>query len=355
VEMMGCAQIHPLMYFQLNNIAMFRGAYMIIKVEHNITPGNMATTFTGVRINKNKIPMVSAVFNVDEIINNITIGKGGTSNSSIISNNILYADLGGVDRFKDIPDITYTYDDIMDLNDGNKKYISFANIISNNNGKRGAYNESNPDLRKLVYGLTKRASETIGGLQITSMARNTTSTTQSDHAIGPNITSNERRKKLSGLNYMGINQTYDKMGCAVDLLGTDKNGLVDRNEKSIALFDIIALEYTNNIRQLIWEVKEGACLSNNSISNCIHLASYGHGNKNDKCQIFVGAGPGCGAIIADNGNDTSKAPRNIPPMFIKTLYRMALAGKDLNKIMFSNFKVKLTKEILAKWCKELGV
>ena len=58
VDMMGCAQIQPLMYFQLNNIPMFRGAYQIIHVEHNIAPGDMSTTFRGVRINRTKMPMV---------------------------------------------------------------------------------------------------------------------------------------------------------------------------------------------------------------------------------------------------------------------------------------------------------
>lgn len=50
VKMMGCAYIQPLMYFQLNNIPLFNGAYIIYKVSHSIEPGNMTTTFTGNRI-----------------------------------------------------------------------------------------------------------------------------------------------------------------------------------------------------------------------------------------------------------------------------------------------------------------
>ena len=45
VEVMGNAMIQPMMYFQLNNIPMFRGAYLINKVSHSITPHNMSTTF----------------------------------------------------------------------------------------------------------------------------------------------------------------------------------------------------------------------------------------------------------------------------------------------------------------------
>lgn len=56
VEMMGNAQIMPLMYFQLNGIPMWRGAYMITKVDHTITAGNMSTIFTGTRQSKRAIP-----------------------------------------------------------------------------------------------------------------------------------------------------------------------------------------------------------------------------------------------------------------------------------------------------------
>lgn len=57
VETMGNTQILPLMYFQLNNIPFWRGAYMIKKVTHSITAGNMSTNFEGIRINRHAIPM----------------------------------------------------------------------------------------------------------------------------------------------------------------------------------------------------------------------------------------------------------------------------------------------------------
>jgi hypothetical protein len=45
------------MYFQLNNIPLWRGAYMILKVSHNITAGNMVTSFEGVRVSRYAMPM----------------------------------------------------------------------------------------------------------------------------------------------------------------------------------------------------------------------------------------------------------------------------------------------------------
>lgn len=61
VEMMGCMNIMPMMYFQLNNSPVFRGLYMIINVKHSIKPGDITTTFTGVRVNKYALPDVTDV------------------------------------------------------------------------------------------------------------------------------------------------------------------------------------------------------------------------------------------------------------------------------------------------------
>lgn len=77
VEMMGNAQIQPLMYFQLLNIPMWRGAYMIFNVTHTMTPGNMVTTFKGMKMSKNPVPIVSKYWSTinstddDNIKNNI--------------------------------------------------------------------------------------------------------------------------------------------------------------------------------------------------------------------------------------------------------------------------------------------
>ncbi len=58
VEMLGNAMIQPFMYFQLNNIPMFHGGYLITRVNHSITPNTMKTNFTGVRIRRQKTPLI---------------------------------------------------------------------------------------------------------------------------------------------------------------------------------------------------------------------------------------------------------------------------------------------------------
>ena len=52
VSMMGCALIQPLMYFQLLNLPMFRGAYIIHKVTHSISSNDMKTQFVGTKVSK---------------------------------------------------------------------------------------------------------------------------------------------------------------------------------------------------------------------------------------------------------------------------------------------------------------
>lgn len=81
VEMLGCANIMPMMYFQLNNVPMFKGVYMITKVEHNISNNTMVTKFTGTRQPKRYIPIVDNVFSIEalnEAINRLASRNGDT-------------------------------------------------------------------------------------------------------------------------------------------------------------------------------------------------------------------------------------------------------------------------------------
>ena len=64
IDMMGDAQIQPLMYFQLMNIPMFRGTYMIISVTHSISQGNMNTHIKATKMSKYATPFVSNWFTI---------------------------------------------------------------------------------------------------------------------------------------------------------------------------------------------------------------------------------------------------------------------------------------------------
>jgi hypothetical protein len=52
IDSLGCMNIQPLMYFDLQNVPFFNGAYLITSVNHNITPNHMTTNFEGVRQSK---------------------------------------------------------------------------------------------------------------------------------------------------------------------------------------------------------------------------------------------------------------------------------------------------------------
>ena len=79
VEMMGNAMIMPMMYFQLNNIPLFKGGYFIINAEHNISRNGMTTTFTGVRVNKNRFDLLPKTdLNLQTYLENVDGSEGGS-------------------------------------------------------------------------------------------------------------------------------------------------------------------------------------------------------------------------------------------------------------------------------------
>jgi murein DD-endopeptidase MepM/ murein hydrolase activator NlpD len=74
VSGLGNAMIQPTQYFQLQNIPMFNGAYIILSVGHSLTPNRMTTKFTGTKIAKYPTPLVkdsSTIINFDGSIGEI--------------------------------------------------------------------------------------------------------------------------------------------------------------------------------------------------------------------------------------------------------------------------------------------
>jgi hypothetical protein len=59
VTMLGNVMIQPTQYFQLENIPMYSGAYVITNVSHRVSENNMITEFEGVRILKYPNPYVT--------------------------------------------------------------------------------------------------------------------------------------------------------------------------------------------------------------------------------------------------------------------------------------------------------
>jgi predicted chitinase len=76
---LGNAMIQPTQYFQLSNVPMYSGAYMILDVEHNIVPNNMVTTFTGTKVGRYPIPRVTQAY-ADSGANNVLYKYYGSGN-----------------------------------------------------------------------------------------------------------------------------------------------------------------------------------------------------------------------------------------------------------------------------------
>lgn len=72
IDTFGNAQIQPFMYFQLDNVPMFTGAYTIIHVKHSIKPNHMSTQFKGVRVRRPKTPMIKKTTLFMSLIGSLT-------------------------------------------------------------------------------------------------------------------------------------------------------------------------------------------------------------------------------------------------------------------------------------------
>jgi hypothetical protein len=117
IEMLGSAMIQPMMYFQLNNIPMFRGAYLIYKVNHNIKPHNMVTTFKGNRVKKSKSALMDKATMYMNLLGpgtgeTVKVGGSRVSGSvlplvkTLTDNGVSYSNVNvGQIRLKSVPDI----------------------------------------------------------------------------------------------------------------------------------------------------------------------------------------------------------------------------------------------------------
>lgn len=65
VTCLGNALLQPTMYFNLRHVPMFNGPYMILEVNHNISPGSFETSFKGIRQGIYDLP------NIDKFLQSI--------------------------------------------------------------------------------------------------------------------------------------------------------------------------------------------------------------------------------------------------------------------------------------------
>lgn len=86
----GNAMIQPTQYFQLENVPLYNGAYVVLSVEHEIIPNKMTTKFSGTKILKYPIPRV---LNPASIVG-FDGGSSTETNSREISDNDILEGVG---------------------------------------------------------------------------------------------------------------------------------------------------------------------------------------------------------------------------------------------------------------------
>lgn len=262
VEMMGCAPILPLMYFQLNNYPMFKGTYMVKGVSHTITPGDMTTNFSGVRLSKYNTPLLTEIFNVNDLLsqqsdNSIIRNTQLSTDSSFIetTSNAIYSS-DEITPFIWTGTTTPTYEELT-------PYVYWGTNVPKSN-----YDLATDELKITLYEIARTAYEqTEFKVFVTSMVR-PNAKPRSDH--------------------------HPNQRLAVDMHGTPKDYKNGDSEKilkkySAQLFDLIALNFTDKIHQLIWEDKGGGETQyrDNIVNNVIHLGIKG--GRSVKTQIFQSA------------------------------------------------------------------
>jgi hypothetical protein len=92
VDMLGDMMIQPTQYFQLENIPLFSGAYLILNVEHEFTANHASTSFTGIRILKYPVPYVTDFASTAGLKSNDDTQEGGapSTKEEISQNAVAY-------------------------------------------------------------------------------------------------------------------------------------------------------------------------------------------------------------------------------------------------------------------------
>jgi len=168
ITTMGNAMIQPTQYFQLENVPIFNGAYIILTVEHNIEPNRMMTNFSGVKILRYPVPRVTSPMAI--------MGFGGgdseytntadmSSNENVKGTHATVISQARVDELKSVFGIDVSHhQEVIDWNtiinnpDPNEAKVKFAFIkltqgtnIIDPKAKTNAVNAKNAGLKITYY------------------------------------------------------------------------------------------------------------------------------------------------------------------------------------------------------------
>ena len=243
IEMLGCAQIQPLMYFQLLNIPMFRGAYIVTKVRHSIVPGNMTTYITGVKLSSMSRPMNVNPFNMTSLMSHLTDNAIESGYNTTLPPNNLTVNTDDSNPIFFIP----TYSSTVGYYNPSQIQPVYINDSE-------GYGKKYRGLKRHMVQLFESLRETIK---------------MHDLKFDIVLTSGKRPN--------GRETSDHYPGCAMDIVTQPLKGYKHDPNNLAIVFDLIMTYYYDWIQQLIWETKEPWQTGLSYPSNCIHWASYGYG------------------------------------------------------------------------------
>ena len=321
VEMMGNAQIQPLMYFQLLNIPMWQGAYMIFKVSHTMTPGNMITKFKGQKMSKYIQPYCADYF------------FGCTYKDSIDPMN--RSESGSNPYSSNISDIT--------LPDSYKKPTVVEDVI--NDRLCGP----NATLKRAGRELYKPLQELFNTLvaEIKELPEN-----KPEEKWSICIYSAVRNGKQGSEHYYGRGGISPN---AIDLqIITIKNGkkggVIIDGEKMFKVMDIIATNHKDEIGQLIFEGKGGYSKwmdgRYKKSYTCLHLSYKGNKISVGPPAIFL-SGNNDGKNFATVKKNVPYYSSNVPPEYkaIAKKYYMSLNNTTQFRNIFTYYRLFSDQEL----------
>lgn len=319
IEMMGDAQIQPLMYFQLLNIPMWHGAYMIMNVSHTITPGNMTTTFRGQKMSRYMPRYTKEYFYGFNILDTIESENNTTTESTNVSDNI--NDITLPESYSKVSAAS------VDISDIEKYRCPTGDTVNFRMGGKELYKGIKVLFKQLVEEiklLPENRNREVWNICLSSAVRDSGNSSEHNYARG-------------GISPNAIDMQIVTIG---------KNGKRTRvkdAEKLFTVMDILVTNHFNEIGQLIFEGKRsdngtdgvtkwfngGYKSKSNDAYTCLHLSYRGNTVSTGEPCIFL-SGNNDGRNFATSRNNVQMYSEKVPPEYKAIAKKVYANTSDMN-------------------------
>lgn len=321
VEMMGNAQIQPLMYFQLLNIPMWHGAYMIFHVEHTMTPGNMITKFRGQKMSKYIQPYCADYYFGCTVKDSIDPMNRSESGSNPYSSNI--SDITLPDSYKKPTVVEDVINDCICSGNGARLQMNGVNLYQK---LKDLFNTLVAEIKELPE---NKPTESWS-ICISSAVRNSGS--RSEH------------------NYVRGGIAPNAIDLQIVPIKNGKRGTrIKDADKMFKVMDILATNHKDEIGQLIFEGTGASKWMDGRYKNdytCLHLSYRGNSISVGPPAIFL-SGNNDGRSFATVKKNVPYYSSNVPPGYkaIAKKYYMSLNNTTQFRNIFTYYRLFSDQEL----------